>query len=203
MMSEIVMLRRKGYSFRRIAKELNTTAGHVQSCCQNGQDHYPDPASSTFRINEEKDEITLLAEGPHVIYAYWEISETLRNMSEKHIGLPWSKQQKHLRVYDCTAVLFDGHNAHSEQAVALPEMTNNWFIRGMKENRSYVVDFAIRTSEGTFFTLLRSNAINTPRCQPAAAGQYSEAVERWKKGSDEAPGWLEHFCTYSYYEVIR
>ncbi|MCM3712887.1 DUF4912 domain-containing protein [Alkalihalobacillus oceani] len=203
MKSEIVMLRRRGHSFQRIARELNTTVGQVRSCWQNAQDQCTGSAVPAIPTEEERDEITLLAEGPHVIYAYWEISEMLRNMSEQHIRQPWAKQQKYLRIYDCTDVLFDGHNAHYEQDIPLPEMTNNWFIRGMKENRSYIVDFGIWTREGTFFTLLRSNAIGTARCQPPDAGQYSEAVEQWKNGSAEEPSWLEQFCAYSYYEVIR
>lgn len=210
MIEEILALREKGYSFRKIAKELKTTVGKVQYRYQKYQEEVStkQEAMPTRLIQDvpssyERDEVTVLPQSPTVIYAYWELSAALRRMVEHQCRISWHELPKHLRVYDCTMLHFNGHNAHHYVDIGIPEMTNNWMINGLEPNRTYIVEVGIWTRQGSFLTLVRSNAIDTPRSDDAVKGLHVHAVHEWKEGTTSEPEWLEHFSTYSYYETIK
>lgn len=151
----------------------------------------------------DRDEMMLLMQGPTVIYAYWELSQELRKAAEHQCRISWETIHKQLRVYDCTMLDFNGHNAHRYVDISLPEMTNNWFIHELDANRTYIVDLGVWTKQGTFLTLLRSNAIDTPRTNSSDKDRYTQAVHQWKEGKTTEPEWLEHYSTYTYYETVK
>jgi hypothetical protein len=100
-----------------------------------------------------------------------------------------------------TDILFYGHNAHKTFEMELPPLTNNWFIHALESDRSYIVDIGTRTFDGSFFTLLRSNAAETSLLE--TSGVPDDKLERWKQQNTSSPEWLENFSTYSYYGKIR
>lgn len=207
LIEDILALREKGYSFRKIAKELKTTVGKVQYRYQKNQEGKAE-SNVPIRLIQvpssyERDEVTLLPQSPTVIYSYWELSTAMRQMIEHQCRSAWHELNKHLRVYDCTMLHFNGHNAHCYIDIDLPEMTNNWMIRGLEPNRTYIVDLGIWTKQGSFLTIIRSNAIDTPRSDEAVKGLHVHAVHQWKDGQTTEPEWLEHFSTYSYYETVK
>ncbi|ARK29378.1 DUF4912 domain-containing protein [Halalkalibacter krulwichiae] len=210
MIEQILALREKGYSFRKIADQLNTTVGKVQYRYQKhlqAKEEAVQEESIDFThsvpASYERDEITLLPQSPTVIYTFWEISASLRQMFEHQCRAPWHDLRKQLRIYDCTMIEFNGHNAHRYFDIDLPEMTNNWTIHNIQPNRTYIVDFGIRTRQQSFLSLLRSNAIDTPRFDEGDKGIHVESVNEWKNGESIEPKWLEHFSTYSYYETVK
>jgi hypothetical protein len=207
---QILALREKGYSFRKIANELNTTVGKVQyryqKHLQQQEENNEEEKifySQSIPASYERDEITLLQQSPTVLYTFWEVSASMRQMSEHQCRLPWQEITKQIRVYDCTMVEFNGHNAHRFFDIDIPEMTNNWFISEIEPNRTYIVDFGIKTRQNSFLSLLRSNAIDTPRSDTGNKGLHVDAVHEWKNGQSDEPKWLEHFSTYSYYETVK
>ncbi|WP_332691038.1 DUF4912 domain-containing protein [Halalkalibacter lacteus] len=209
LIEQILNLREQGYSFRKIAKELNTTVGKVQYRYQKHKQQHEENKENDYHFEQivpdsyERDEVTLLSQSPKVVYAYWEISTSLRQITEHQCRLPWHDLHKQLRVYDCTMIDFNGHNEHRYFDISLPEMTNNWMIQNLEPNRTYIVDLGIRTRQGSFLSLIRSNAIDTPRSDEASKGLHVDAVNEWKEGSASEPRWLEHFSTYSYYEKVK
>ncbi|MFC0558095.1 DUF4912 domain-containing protein [Halalkalibacter alkalisediminis] len=213
MIEQILALREEGYSFRKIAKELGTTVGKVQYRYQKylQQQENPNTVEEDEQIqflqsipaSYDRDEVTLLPQSPTVLHVFWEISESLRQMTEHQCRLPWHELRKQLRVYDCTMIEFNGHNAHKFFDIVIPEMTNNWTIHNLEPNRTYMVDFGVVTRQQTFLSLLRSNAIDTPRSTDSEKGLHVNAVHEWKHGQTTEPKWLEHFSTYSYYETVK
>ncbi|GAE33449.1 DUF4912 domain-containing protein [Halalkalibacter akibai] len=209
MIEQILLLRDKGFSFRKIAKELNTTVGKVQYRYQKHVQQQETPEEENIHFTQsipasyDRDEITLLPQSSTVLYTFWELSGTTRELVEHQTRLAWSEIQKQIRIYDCTMVQFDGHNAHRFMDIDIPEMTNNWIVRGLEPNRTYIVDFGIRTRQNTFLSLIRSNAIECPRVEEGLKGIHVDAVNDWKNGQSEEPKWLEHFSTYSYYEKVK
>ncbi|GAE24759.1 hypothetical protein JCM9140_711 [Halalkalibacter wakoensis JCM 9140] len=210
MIEQIVALREQGYSFRKIADELNTTVGKVQYRYQKHlQQQEEDKEIEQMDIvpkipsSYERDEVTLLPQSPTTIFAFWEMSLTLRQMTEHQTRTPWHELLKKIRVYDCTMIDFNGHNAHKFFDISIPEMTNNWIVHNLEPNRTYIVDIGIETKQRSFLTLLRSNAIDTPRSEEGMTGLHIEAVNQWKSGNLHEPDWLEHFSTYSYYEKVK
>jgi uncharacterized protein len=217
---DILALREKGFSFRKIAKELGTTVGKVQYRFQKHQEEaggekavqppkvVQPPIVSVEEIRPlaasyDRDEITLLPRGPSSLYAFWETREITRRLIEHQFRTPWHELTKVLRLYDVTAILFNGHNAHRFVDMEIPEMTNNWYFHGLEENRTFIVDIGVKTSEHHFFSVIRSNPIDTPRIKESMKGHYQEAVQKWQEGLAREPEWLEHFSTYSYYESTK
>lgn len=207
MIEQILPLREQGYSFRKIARELDTTVGKVQYCFRKYEETKDVQKNDNNNENPptvyREDECTIIAQGPTVIYAYWDISLDLEKMVEHQCRTSWAKLRKVVRVYDVTMILFNGHNAHRYFDIGLPEMTNNWFVRDLEPNCTYVIDVGVESKQGTFLSLLRSNPIDTPRRIGEDNNYHVDAVMNWKNGHVDEPQWLEHFSTYSYYEKLK
>lgn len=107
--------------------------------------------------------ITLIARDPNWIYAYWEISpfsiQSVRNIAGDQVD-----HAAHvIRMYDVTAVDFNGHNANHWFDIEVAPHATNWYINIWTDNASYCADFGLRLSDGRFFALCRSNHVTTPR----------------------------------------
>lgn len=163
------------------------------------------PTSSlTTRSNScTIDECVLMVQSPTTLFCYWSLSDLKRSMVIHHLNREWVTLKKRLRVYDITALFFDGHNAHQYQDYDLPELCNQWFLSHLTPNRTYCVDVGIETKEGFFFSILRSNPIDTPRASEHETGLFTNAVANWKQGKIETPEWLEGFSSYSYYQKLK
>jgi hypothetical protein len=214
---DIVKLRNEGLSFREIAREMNTTVGkihyrwskHLKEAEQtdNKVESPQKPLAVPHQIqlpsSYDLDCLCAMVRNPTTIYLYWELSMIRKRFLENNFSMDWSTMPKFLRVYHVTSILFNGHNAHREFDIPVPEMTNNWFISDLEPNQTYIVDLGIQKENGSFFTILRSNPIDTPRNNTSQVGLFSQSVHNWKTGSDSKPVWLENFSTYSYYEKIK
>ncbi|WP_100372439.1 DUF4912 domain-containing protein [Bacillus sp. FJAT-45037] len=212
MIEDIVKLREKGFSFRKIAKELGTTVGKVQYRFQKHQEErqtkkeiilMPKEMRRELPASYERDELMLLPRTPTSLHAYFETSHFTRQLIEHQMRTPWHELQKVLRLYDITAIDFNGHHSHRFVDADLPEVTNNWYFHGVEENRTYILDLGVRTRDHSFFSIMRSNPIDTPRLKSSMRGQYQEALHNWQQGVSNDPQWLEHFSTYSYYESTK
>ncbi|WP_456278283.1 DUF4912 domain-containing protein [Bacillus sp. AK128] len=215
MIQDIIKLRNEGLSFREIAKELDSTVGKVH---YRWNKHFKDgtenievqPPKPLALLNEQLpfasynlDTMCLMVKDYSSLYVYWELSDVKKKFLEHICQLSWSDLPKLIKVYDVTSLLFNGSNAHRECEIPIPEMTNNWFITDLEPNRTYLTEFGIKRENGSFFSILRSNPIDTPRNSPHQVGLFSHNVHQWKTGKQSTPDWLEQFSTYSYYEKIK
>jgi uncharacterized protein len=225
--NEIIRLREKGYTLQQIAEELNLTIGKVQyrwnkyrkdmvtvdKVAGEEDSTYKNEKSTdsnincsfTFTIPSEYpvDEMRLVPKDPNSLYTYWQLSHSKQSMVEHHFRTTWKDLPKFLMVHDVTSIQFQGHNAHRTLEIQLPEMTNNWFINNVEENRTYVIDFGTKTFDGSFFTILRSNPIDTPRASHNELSRFEKDVHNWKYQQDREPAWIDNFSTYSYYQKIK
>jgi hypothetical protein len=215
---EIIKLRNDGLSFREIAREMNTTVGkvhyrwskHVKEDLDILEDQHELPLNPFNNSKEEhrplsfnQDLMCAMVKNPTTIYLYWELSTIKKDFLEHNFSQEWSYLPKFLKIYDITSIIFNGHNAHREREILLPEMTNNWFAPELEPNRTFIAELGVKTEQGVFFTVLRSNPIDTPRNSPNQIGAFTENVHKWKSGLHSKPSWLENFSTYSYYEKIK
>lgn len=158
---------------------------------------------TTISKSSSVDECVLMVQSPRTLLCYWELSEFKKRLVMHHLNMEWIDFEKKLRLYDITAIIFDGHNAHRYQDYSLPEQCNQWFFNHLTPNRTYCVDVGFETKKSNFFSILRSNPIDTPRASEHEAGLYTNAVDNWKQGKIENPEWLEGFSSYSYYEKLK
>ncbi|WP_261129470.1 DUF4912 domain-containing protein [Bacillus sp. Marseille-Q3570] len=214
-MEKILALKKKGYTIKQIAQEMDSTVGKVQYRLRKLQSQQHTSVlkkEKEFEANQvrpisdipfsyELDRIVLLPQGPEALYIYWDLQSSTRHMVSHHFRKPWSELDKKLRVYDVTDLIFNGHNSHSNMDIILPEMTDNWFLNDLEANRTFIVDFGIQPHSSDFFTVLRSAPIETPRTESDSKRQ--DAVEKWKTGDCRSPEWFEQFSTYSIYSLLK
>ncbi|MCZ8523827.1 MULTISPECIES: DUF4912 domain-containing protein [Paenibacillus] len=116
------------------------------------------------------DRIQLLTQGPHTLFTYWEVSNRKRWLCSQHFQSDYGALATSLRIYDVTAVYFNGHNAHGFRQIETMPGASSWYIHEVEAGTVYIADFGISTPEGQFIPLLRSNAVMTPRDRPAGWG---------------------------------
>jgi hypothetical protein len=68
-----------------------------------------------------------------------------------------------LRVYDVSAILWDGTNHHTYFDVEIHDLASGWYLELGKPGASFVAEVGLRTQDGRFLAILRSNLVTMPR----------------------------------------
>src|SRR5579862_1929857 len=102
-----------------------------------------------------------MARDPQWACVYWEISdESIRNAQQK---LKDPQAGLSLRVYDTTGRDFNGLNAHLHWDLGIDRSTTVYHFRAGKPAATIHVDVGVRSGNGSFQPIARSNAIEMPR----------------------------------------
>ncbi|HHV99901.1 MAG TPA: DUF4912 domain-containing protein [Clostridiaceae bacterium] len=99
--------------------------------------------------------ITLVAQSPHLLYAYWEISEDKKRQFIECFGQElWNASIPVLKVFNITKnkVLFTRTN----------EFSNSLYMEVPDSNCSYIAEIGRKISDKFFISLAHSNCVNTP-----------------------------------------
>lgn len=218
MISEIVRLRSNGLSIKQIAEELETSVGKVQyrwnkyrrtqeeTSGKSGSSQQMIKGITTVEHNTKNiafDQCVLMVQSPSTLYCYWELSKKKRNIIEHQLNNQWCNIEKKLRIYDITGKYFNGHNANRYFDYHVPEICDQWFFYDLSPNTTFCVDLGVTTNEGSFLSVVRSNAIDTPRYSKEQVGMHHESVSKWRDGQLPEPEWLESFSSYSYYQKLK
>ncbi|MCK5015161.1 MAG: DUF4912 domain-containing protein, partial [Candidatus Omnitrophica bacterium] len=103
-----------------------------------------------------------VARDPYWIYAHWEITPSSIDKIKQNIGHEFEGSVYTLRMYDITLKNFDGNNANHWFDTDLPPFVDNWYINLLSDNVTYCGAIGIRTRNGRFHVLARSNFVMTP-----------------------------------------
>ncbi|MFA5087571.1 MAG: DUF4912 domain-containing protein [Candidatus Omnitrophota bacterium] len=107
--------------------------------------------------------LTLMARDPFWIHAYWEISSSSLQSLRQKIGDEFDRCAYVLRMYDVTLVNFNDNNANHWFDIDVGPHSQAWYVNLWSDNVTYCADLGLRTPDGRFFTLARSNFVTTPR----------------------------------------
>ena len=123
------------------------------------------PASSQEAYRElpagyGDDQITIMSRDPQVAYAYWEVTPARIEREKQWFG--WDSTLC-VRVYDITGVQFNGSNAQGYYDQEISDRIGSWYFGVNRPGHSLAADVGLRTSNGRFLTLARSNFITMPR----------------------------------------
>lgn len=123
------------------------------------------PASSQEAYRElpsgyGEDQITIMARDPQVAYAYWEVTPARIEREKQWFG--WDSTLC-VRVYDITGVPFTGDNAQGYYDQEIADRIGSWYFGINRPGHSLAADIGLRTANGRFLTLARSNFITMPR----------------------------------------
>jgi len=134
------------------------------------------PTSPPQVIQSQPSRIVLMDIDPCRFHAYWEICEGDKQKVLSQLDGSSHLSKLTMRVYDVTYVQFDGNNAHSYFDIKLDRDKGNWYIDLWSSHKSVCAEIGVKSAEGNFYLLARSNFIETPRAFQSFSGK-----ERWMK----------------------
>lgn len=109
-----------------------------------------------------EDRAVLLVRDPWWVFAYWEVTPQRESeVCERILREGLIRDRSVLRVYDITGAHPDAPNDYFD--IELHSCADNWCVDVGKPDREWVCEIGIRTTDGRFFALVRSNAVRTPR----------------------------------------
>lgn len=231
MLEQIIELRRKGLSFRKIAKELESTVGKVQyqwnkymKSLQEQEETSADTkmqskksgandkfvATSSNQLMKSSIQEVLESNGMEArvlaatsAFAFWRIPQGKWRILLQYYGIKQHECAFILKVNDITSIIYNGNNAHSIKQIELQNGVEHAVIHDLQENRSYCFEIGVLDYYQTFIPILQSNPIQLPRTNKNHIGGLSSDMEKWINGNLDTPNWIEHVSTYSYYEMER
>jgi hypothetical protein len=144
----------------------------------------PDPAaarSGEFLIPEKygDNKVVLMARDPYWCYAFWDISGRLLEEKKKTIDPAWGNMRLCLRMHDVTGIDFAGGNSNKSQDIYIYDPVGNWYINIWSPARSYLAEAGIKTDDGHFIVLARSNVAAAP---PDSVSE--DVSEEWSDSKD-------------------
>ena len=126
---------------------------------------------SEFPHFYEHPRVVLLPVNPYLVHVYWEVAPDDLKEIKKLLGRPGLRAQPVLRFSDITCIIFDGTNAHSQFDIDIDLGAGNWYVHLWSPGKSYFVDLGLRTADGQFHPLARSNIAETPRAWPSGRAE--------------------------------
>jgi len=103
--------------------------------------------------------VTVMVVNPYLVYAYWKVDLT---------RLPPQTVSAALRFHDES----EAFRSHSFD-VDVDLQTRNWYVPLWSPSKSYRVDLGVKTADGGFTVLARSNRFETPRAWPMAEVEHT------------------------------
>lgn len=134
------------------------------------------------------------------IELFWNVSELPIKVVHFYFNHQFAELAQVMRIYDVSHIIFNGLNAHHLFEISVPYHQGSWSVKGLEQNRSFIVEIGVKFPEGKFFPLLRSNNVYT-----AVTDNATENKQRpydFTNQIDQAvpPVWARHVSTYSYYK---
>jgi hypothetical protein len=123
-------------------------------------DHAALHSSDKLPAGYGEDRITLMARDPSLTYAYWEATPERLVKERSWFGMEAALV---VRIYDITGTQFDGRNAVGYFDQDVSEPVGSWYFETGRPGHSFCADLGMRSPEGRFLTLARSNYITMPR----------------------------------------
>jgi hypothetical protein len=117
-----------------------------------------------------QDRVTGMVVDPDRLYVYWEVTDDAIAAARTGLGASGPNAWLNLRVYDITARLFDGTNAHSYFDHRVDRHERQWFFAINKPTSTACVEIGLKSAEGYFVKISRSGRVDFPRREPVGGG---------------------------------
>jgi uncharacterized protein len=132
----------------------------------------------------------------------WNASDLPIKIVEVYFNQRFSELTQVMRIYDVSQIIFNGLNAHHFFEIAVPFYQGSWTVKGLEQNRSYIVEIGVKFIENKFFPLLRSNCVYTTLEDDQIESKISQHGFTFPTDQERLPAWTKHVSTYSYYKEL-
>jgi glycosyltransferase involved in cell wall biosynthesis len=127
----------------------------------------------TFPIPLSSDYLSLSMVHPRLGHVHWNVLEgSLENLILSR-GDAFRGAPVVVRVYDVTDIIFDGFNAHAFFDLHTGGAAGNYYFRVDHPGKNYLAEAGLRSRDGSFAALTRSNVVCFDRDRPS--GNYQVA----------------------------
>jgi hypothetical protein len=109
----------------------------------------------------------VMVRDPESAYAYWEITDPGIDAARKCLGPAGPSGWCNLRVYDTTGREFDGTNANDYLHIGVDRADREQFLMVRRPGSTMHVEIGIKTREGYFQPIARSDRCEFPRNGPS------------------------------------
>jgi uncharacterized protein len=106
--------------------------------------------------------IVLLPRDPQWAYAYWDISNEIKELVRRQGGVRLA-----LRFYDVTDLDLNLQRPHSLQQYECDELAREWYLPVPVSDRDYMIEIGYLTVSGTWLVLARSSSVRIPPIYPS------------------------------------
>ncbi|MCM3360886.1 DUF4912 domain-containing protein [Niallia sp. MER TA 168] len=223
MIEQIVSLRRKGLSFRKIAMELNSTVGKVQYQWKkyvkeqekNEQEEEKQITTKTepkipfvsehfwtsVDLLTKKNGMEAWLTSENTALVFWRIPEGKWQLISTYYDIDPETCSLAVKINDITSIIYNGRNAHSYRLLPVENRQESIILQDLSPNRSFCFEIGVLDVYQSFLPILQSNPLHTPRISQNQVGAMEKEIQNWEKGDNPIPNWIEHVSTYSYYEL--
>ncbi len=119
--------------------------------------------SSAQGNGRSKDRLVAMVRGPYWLHAYWELTRPSIERAQAAMGQHWHGARPVLRV---SQVPRDGTTNSARKTIrdiVIHGDVDNWYIDVQDPPKSFQLDIGYLSLGGKFYSLVRSNVVNTPR----------------------------------------
>lgn len=223
LIEQIVSLRRKGLSFRKIAMELNSTVGKVQYQWKkyvkekekNEQEEEKQITTKTepkipfvsehfwtsVDLLTKKNGMEAWLTSENTALVFWRIPEGKWQLISTYYDIDPETCSLAVKINDITSIIYNGRNAHSYRLLPVENGKESIILQNLSPNRSLCFEIGVLDVYQSFLPILQSNPLHTPRISQDQVGTMEKEIQNWEKGDNPIPNWIEHVSTYSYYEL--
>ena len=120
-------------------------------------------AVEPLALGYAEDRITAMPVDPQRVFLYIEMTDESIEEARRRLGRRGEEAWFVIRVYDTTGRIFDGTNANSTFDIAIERGTRAYYVALSAPARAFVFEVGLKSDEGYFRHVARSNAVFMPR----------------------------------------
>jgi hypothetical protein len=121
-----------------------------------------------------KDRLVLMVRDPYWLHAYWELTRASIGRAQAALGQHWHGARPVLRLSEVSRDASTCSSRRVLRDVQIHGGVNNWYLDVQDPPKSYQVDIGYLAAGDRFFSVVRSNTVNTP---PVGSGSAFD--ENW------------------------
>lgn len=146
---------------RRSLEQLHEKLATLKNLAHTGQQTSAEP---------KEDRLVVMVRDPYWLHAFWDLSQRSVDRAQAAMGQRWHTAQPTLRVFR----IMEAGTSKVEREIPIHGGVSNWYIDVQEPPSSFRLEIGYLSTDGMFYALARSNAVQTP-----PAGSSTAIDENW------------------------
>lgn len=141
---------------RRRLEQLHEKLATLKNLAHTGNQKCSEP---------REDRLVVMVRDPYWLHATWDLAQRSVDRAQAAMGQRWHTAQPTLRVF---RILEAGTSKH-ERDIAIHGGVSNWYVDVTEPPCSFRMEIGYLSADGMFYSLARSNSVQTPPAGSSAA----------------------------------